>query len=133
MTPYEKMPLAIPVMDRFQTGFLSIAGFTHEFWRPGGMLYRRERSSDRYLITRHPETPRTVVRLAPSSGRSTRVDLFMLTVNRQIFKRACGDYQLVTWRWSGANTDLVLSMSDAEAYEVGVVVGDLFNRGKLLQ
>lgn len=131
-SPAEKMPLVRPVMNRFQEGFVSLAGFTREFWRPGGMLYRRERSSDRYLVTRHPDTPIPVARLAPAAGRSTRVDLFMPTINRQIFKRACNDHQIVLWRWSTASNGLILSMSNAEAYEVGVVVADLYKRGKLV-
>lgn len=125
------MPLVRPIMDRFHDGFLSLAGLTREFWRPGGMLYRRERASDRYLITKHPELPQAVARLTPSAGRSTRVDLYMPTINRQIFKRVCNDQQIVLWHWSTASNGLILSMSDTEAYEIGVVVGDLFNRGKL--
>ena len=131
-SPPEKMPLVIPILDRFQAGFLSLSSFTREFWKPGGMLYRRERASDQYLVTCHPNRPVTVARLTPSSNRSTRVDLFMTKTNRQVFKRACTDHQLAAWSWSASSNDLILSMSSNEAFEVGAVVASLFNRKKIM-
>lgn len=131
MTPAIKMARMLPILDCFKQGYLSKASFTQQFWKPGGVLYRRERSSDRYLITRHPKRPATIVRLTPSSNRSTRIELFAPTINRQIFKRACTDHQLAGWHWSeSTSNDLILSMTDGDAFDIGAVVAELFNRGK---
>ena len=128
MTPTQKREAAAPIMDAFRSGFTAESGFTLEFWKPGGILFRRTAASDRYLLTRHPAQPTTIARVCPSTSRSTRVELHIpkRVLTRDRFRRECSDEQLALLRFSKSKGDVILTVgNDVEAVEAGRVLAKL--------
>lgn len=132
-TRSEKRIVAIPICDAFLDGFKLESSIVRDFWIPGGMIHRRSEYSDMYLITRHPERPRSVARLVAAGGRSTRVELRSGIRNlRSIFRRACSDSQLAALRFSTSESNVVLSLgTTSEALEAGRVLGTLHKSKKI--